>query len=392
MICSLAALLNTKGRIRAAGTLEGGKRRRHCFLPRLTSARFNEAIKYLSERHLVGIEVHNKSRILSLHRALQRHLLHRLNTNLEERQSVFDEALRMVRRAFPVQNVVKRGDTSQWPMSEKYISQVTSLSAAYSQIEPRLKTDICLATLLADAGFFQLNYSLAPDGVSILQQGEIACDELIRSGHPDVQVILTDILNPLQLFFQFMGVEGRKTALQKSIRELSVREELVINIPEEQLSQLDRIGLARATVDLAMSNIQLNHIDEAARLFQQGVSIYQSIGDDSVVAARLSVLRGTLVWCFAIKQKKQETYALIQLACSLIEEQLGPDHHLTLQTKFCSAMALFTIEDFPECFRLHQEVLKKRIELRGHDNHESLASRYQCAAAQHAMGNLENAE
>lgn len=78
----------------------------------LTICRFNEAVKNLRQRHLVERDVHNDEGRLRIHRAFHRNILHNLNSNIVERQVVFREALKLVRTAFPWQDLAKRGDSS----------------------------------------------------------------------------------------------------------------------------------------------------------------------------------------------------------------------------------------------------------------------------------------
>ena len=118
----------------------------------LTICRFNEAVKNLRQRHLVERDVHNDEGRLRIHRALQRNILHNLNSNVDERQVIFREALKLVRTAFPWQDLAKRGGSGQWPTSQKYRSQVMNLSTTYTQMEPKLMADMDFSTLLRDAG------------------------------------------------------------------------------------------------------------------------------------------------------------------------------------------------------------------------------------------------
>ena len=256
----------------------------------LTIGRFNETVKNLRQRHLVERDVHNDEGRLRIHRALQRNILHSLISNVDERQFIFEEALNLVLTAFPRQDLAKRGDSSQWPTSQKYLSQVTNLSTAYAQMEPKLIVEMDFATLLRDAGWFLFNFGVSPDGVRVLEQGKEVCDELTCSSQQEAQLILADILGPSQVYCQFMGVGGRRSALQKAKKQLNIRKELTAYKLSQQLTDYEKIGLARALVDLGMTYAQLNDMDEADRLWQNAEAAYDEIGTNDVLAARLGSL------------------------------------------------------------------------------------------------------
>ena len=226
----------------------------------------------------------------------------------------------------------------------------------------------------------------------ILEQGEEVCDELTCSGQQEAQLILADILGPFQVYCQFLGVSGRRSALQKAEKQLKIRKELTGYKPSQQLTVNEKIGLARALVDLGMTYAQLNDMDEAERLWQDAEAAYHEIGTDDVLAARLGSLYSFRAWCLAIKQQRVEAIALARRGCALVEKALGAESHLTFQTKFCTALVAYTIEDFTEALRLHEEVFECRKYIRGNDHQETLASQYNVAAAHQAMGNLEKAE
>lgn len=76
----------------------------------------------------------------------------------------------------------------------------------------------------------------------------------------------------------------------------------------------------------------------------------------------------------------------------MAEKELGAESQLTVQTKFCTALVAYTVEDFTEALRLHEEVFECRKHIRGNDHQETLANQYNVAAAHQGMGNLEKAE
>ena len=87
-----------------------------------------------------------------------------------------------------------------------------------------------------------------------------------------------------------MGASGRRSALQKANKQLNIRKELSGYKPSHQLTDYEKIGLARALVDLGMTYTQLDDMDEADRFWQNADAAYDEIETNDVLAARLDSL------------------------------------------------------------------------------------------------------
>ena len=356
---------------------------------------FNEAVRKLRERHLIERDMKNGEGFLRIHRALQRNMLQKMNADTPMRNQAFCEALGLVRKAFPLHDPARRGDLSKWPLSKKYLPQVQSLSLAYSQLEPQIPADMALATLFRDAGGFLLNFAEAIDGVPILRLGERICDQLIQSDNSEnspYKPVLADVLNPLQIYCQGMGLKGRHDALAKARRHLAIRHEIIAGRPQSEWTPAEGLGLAMGYVDVGMTLSQFDDMDAADECWRQGEEVYHSIGGEDQFAARLGLMGSCRTMCLAVKQRKAEARARAQHSCALAERALGKENPVALLTRFFAACAAFTIGDFEEAVRAHEEIFEARARVQGASHHSTLASCYCVAAAHQATGNLERAE
>jgi hypothetical protein len=59
-----------------------------------------------------------------MHRALQRSILNYLDQNADQHEVVFDQALRIIRQAFPRGNAFLRHDSSNLPIKKIYLPNV----------------------------------------------------------------------------------------------------------------------------------------------------------------------------------------------------------------------------------------------------------------------------
>lgn len=82
------------------------------------------------------------------------HVLHELDKNPLERQSVYESARDVVQQAFPRPNIIARGDKTTWPAMWKYLLHVMSLQAAVVASDPKIDGDLVFVDISADASRF----------------------------------------------------------------------------------------------------------------------------------------------------------------------------------------------------------------------------------------------
>ncbi len=203
---------------------------------------------------------------------------------------------------------------------------------------------------------------------------------------------MADILGPLQVLIQYLGIEGRHRALEINKRAIKTREQQLAEVPPDQLTQLDFVNLARAHNDMGVSLSQLNRIEEARSWFDSALKHYQSAGDEQTLTARFGHIYSFQLWPLSVKQKKAEARALAERSVTLVAKAVGADSPLALQTKFLVAMALFTTGCVDEALMLHKEVFEKRMIRQGPSHHLTLASQYNLAVCYQNLSDLEKAE
>lgn len=191
--------------------------------PRCLFFRFDKAIEPLLGRHLVDRYILPAGHHLKTHRALQRAILQELDADLPKRQSVFDEVVSIVRKAFPVANIITRGDTSQYQRSARYIGQVMSVHTVFVQSAPPMEKRLLFAEVLSDAGYYSVNNAVQAEALSLLETAESTCTALMESKPDEVSPVLADILGPMQVMIQYLGVQGTHKALADGERTLGIR-------------------------------------------------------------------------------------------------------------------------------------------------------------------------
>lgn len=303
----------------------------------LTLLRFNKAIRILQTRHLVERNVTPAGMILSTHRALQRTILHRLDNHPDSRQLVFEEVSSMVRKAFPMSDLVRRGDLKHSSIYEKYLPQVISMNNAFVQSEPKIDSTPGFIGILHDAAYFLLIKGMEIDAVHLLESVIQVIQELLPSERTKYSSVRISSLSMLQMYSQFFGISGRYKARELAAEELRQVEDRLAAIPKDEWIDLDKIAVLRALVDVATMHNQPNNVDLAYDCLNRALECYYSLNDQAVVATRLAQIISGQVWFLAAKQNISEGRKLADEACAIIEKALGKETPLALQIKYYAA-------------------------------------------------------
>ncbi|PMD52524.1 pfs domain-containing protein [Hyaloscypha bicolor E] len=354
--------------------------------------RFNEAVRILRERHLIERDETPIGLSLRTHRALQRSILHKLDRDIDTRQLVFTEVVKIVRNPFPRLDPAKRGDPSKWAIYEKYLPQVISLEEAFAQSNPKISDNLEFTTILRDAGSYLMNNGYQPDAVSLLETAVATCNSLLETEPLAAGNVLDGCLSNLQVYNQFMGIAGRRNALKLTARELELRSAQVDGLPRDQYTETDVIKFGRVFVDKGCAHSQMELLEEAGELFDKALEWYEQAGGEKALPARTAQLYACQLWVVAPTQNKTKAQELTQRSLKLASDSVGLENPLTLAAMFSAAMAAFTIGGIAEALQLHKKVHEARIHLRGPAHHDSLASQYQVAVCYQNSNDLESAE
>lgn len=355
--------------------------------------RFNEAVKVLRERHLVDrLRMNDGSAAMKIHRALQRSILHRLDKDTIERQRVFDTAVAVVRKAFPLQNLAKKGDTSQWYPNKKYLPHVNSLNTCVTQAAPPIDNNLTLAELERDAGWFLLNWEILPTAIPLLEGAEKISREITSTGNPTAAGIYADVLCTLSSYDQYDGIEGRERGLQRTGTAWQIREKEFLQIPAEDLQPSDYINLGRTLGDYGCCFAQLNRINEASECWEKMLDFYKKAGTEDTLTARFAQVYGNLAMARSVQGRNDEAKIYAEDSLRLLEQALNSGNIFRTRTTFLLAFSTFAYGDVERSLRLHRDVLKQHLENLSPAHHLTLASRYNVAVCLQSVGDLEAAE
>lgn len=272
------------------------------------------------------------------------------------------------------------------------MSQVISVHTNFIQSDPAIKKRLEFADLLGDVGYYGVSNACQGEALQLLQTGEIICTALLDCQPAEIRPVLGNILGPLNVLVQYLGVDGRLRALNLNQRQIDNREKQLVDIPRDQWTQLDFVNFGRASNDMGVSLTQLNKVEEATSWFDSALDYCKSVGSEDTLASRFGHIYSFQLLPLAFKKKSEEAHKLSQRARTLVAKAVGKDSPLELQTKFLTATTFFTLGDVDEALELHKDVFEKRLLCQSNGHHLTLGSQYSLAACYQNVNNIERAE
>ncbi|KAI0534299.1 hypothetical protein GGR58DRAFT_516246 [Xylaria digitata] len=126
----------------------------------------------LLSRHLMRPQGDTSGSALTMHRSLQKNLLFRLDKKPNVRQTVFENAIKLVKKRFPKQSPIGVPINHRWTLYELYIPHVLALHRIYIERQQELRVSANFAYLLCDEGYYMWDRHLGWEGLRILETAE----------------------------------------------------------------------------------------------------------------------------------------------------------------------------------------------------------------------------
>ncbi|KAI9735121.1 MAG: hypothetical protein M1834_001709 [Cirrosporium novae-zelandiae] len=347
--------------------------------------RYYDIIASLGDRQLVKRASTPSGTFLSIHRALQLNILHKLDQNLETRQIIFERALRLVRRGFPRQSAIQVPSNENWQTNEFYLPHVLSLKLFFERSSPPVKATMVLAELLGDVGNYMWERAFYKQGLETLELAERICENLSSAEDVMEQSMIFTIIGVLS---EEVGISGRQKGLNRCTKSLVFRRHHVES--NESAGPEERVLLSNAWNDVACGLIEHESYDQAEAYIQRSLAVKNEIP---------MVEDGVAYFCYAENYKNlsiirraqnrlSEAVEISAQAVRLIEDGTGTECASVWALRHHKACAIFQNGDIEGALKLHEQVLKGRMEIFGEHQVHTLNSAYACAVAYQTLGNF----
>ncbi|KAE8310660.1 hypothetical protein BDV41DRAFT_383747 [Aspergillus transmontanensis] len=354
-----------------------------------------QLLSSLHRRQLVKREVAGDQGYWSIHRSLQLHILHLLDKAPCDRQSAFEEAVDIVRRAYPRQSSIQAPSNHSWELQEACLPHVVHLQNVFENTPP---TEIAMTLaptknfvhLLGDLGNYMWERAFYDKGVATLQLAEKihetqTWDDLIE--HSKVATILG-------VLSQEIGISGRQQGLDRCKKSLALRKRHIAHLRDQKIiPSLDEMLLfANAFNDVACSLLEYACYDQAERFLDNSIGIKRSLQlpENGTAFFNFAENFKNLALVRLAQKQPDEAMRLIERATALMEANAGIHAATTQSFLFHRANILYCTGKHADALDAHQSVLQARIAIFGQQAH-TLNSYFACGIAYRTLGDLKNA-
>lgn len=330
-------------------------------------------------------------KVWSIHRALQRSLLHRLDDDPIARQRVFETAFETVRRVFPKNSSVQAPSNENWDAYSANLNHVFHMQYVFRSSQ-KMETPDGFTGLLMDVGNYLWERGFYRQGIESLRlamqvQEQTPSHDLMEQSK--VCTLLAAILHEL-------GASGRKESEELFVRSLRQRKQFINEriLKGLAIADDDIILWANAWNDIACVMLREGCYDQVDTVLHRSLELKQQQGipEDTSAAfnyaenyinlGRLRTAQGLHVEAVALSRKAENMLVAAMGATSAAAQTFAQNH----------AWALYSAGRLHEALVKHERVRQARIKIFGERNAHTLKSYYACGVVHHCLGQLEEAE
>ena len=342
----------------------------------------------LVKRHLVNRESDVGVWYFTIHRALQRGILYKLDKDPEVRRQIFDRALSMIRQITPEASPIQVPTPDNWGKFEAALPQITALRAAFLQSQPPIERTLELAELLYDAGFNTWEREMSHQGLGLLDTAEMILDDLAHTTESNLRA---NIHTMKALICDNIGITMKAEGFTHSQKALSIRKRLSSS-QEGKLSRNDEILLYNAMNDLAESYLQSYDYERAKALIDTCKAKYEEWGTEEEYPFEYGKYYRNTGAVQALQGNHDEAIKSGSRAAELAELDSGTITPRYLYYYYDVACQTLQSGDIEGALRMHEEIWETREEICGAHHDVTLQSCYTVGAMYSHLGDYKQAE
>lgn len=339
----------------------------------------------LIKRRLVQAKMIEGEACLSLHRSLQRSIRETAAQDSTIMQNVFNQALILVRKAFPASTPTQVPDPSSWRGHQRLLPHVMSLQSAFVEAKSAIPGSKKFAGLLSDAGVNQWACGFTRDGLLLLTTAEVVLDSVQIDAFNEMRA---DINAFIALMHDNTGISTRAESLRRRQFTLGVRRTQIDSLP--QVSQVEDTLLYNAWLDYAISLLQYNRYQEVETVLDKCLEKYREWGSPDEIPYEYAKYGHKMGLIRMYQGRWEEALELCQNGVQHMDKT-GNDS-LMLRFKFDLACIHLQKGDIEQSLVIHKQVLNQRIRVCGKVNENTLQSYYAIGALEELLGNYAEAE
>ena len=355
---------------------------------RLIFSSFIDMTRKLLKRHLVNRESDGGLWYFTVHRALQRGVLYKLDKDPSLRRETFDRALSIIRQITPEASPIQVPIPGNWEQFEAALPQIIAIHAAFLQSQPPIEGTLELAKLLYDAGFNTWEREMSHQGLELLETASKVLDDI---GHKAESKLRADIHTMMLLICDNIGITMRAEGFMHGQKALSIRRSLASQ-QKGNISLTEDILLHNAMNDLAESYLQSYDHERAKALIDTCRAKYEEWGSEEDYPFEYSKYYRNTGAVMTLQGRFDEAIKCGSRAVELAELDSGTITPRYLYYYYDVACQTFQSGDIEGALKMHKEIWETREEICGSHHDVTLQSCYTVGAMYSHLKNFPEAE
>ncbi|KAM0723449.1 hypothetical protein Q7P37_000435 [Cladosporium fusiforme] len=324
----------------------------------------------------------------SMHRSLQRGIRDRLSQDKGQQQTVFDQAVAIVREVFPLPNELQQPTPDRWSERQKLLPHLHALHEIYHESQHQITGSAEFAQILLDAGMDQFEQGVVHEGLLLLHTAEEvleAADGPYSDGH---QVMKANIHAMIAIMYDDVGIVKRQEAMDRRQMALEIRKEIFENSPTK--SRNDEILLYNSWMEYAISLLHYHRYMEAEPIIDKCLAKFREWDPEDKIPFEYAKYYNKIALVRMYQGRFDEA---IDLATKDVKLMSKTGYHLfTSRFKFDQACIMLQSGDPERALHIHEEIHEQRIETVGPVNPLSLHSMYAIGAINELKEDFYEAE
>ena len=324
---------------------------------------------------------------LSMHRSLQGGIRERLSQDKGQQQTVFDQAVALVREVFPRPNELQQPTPGKWSECQKLLPHLHALHDVYHASNQNITGSLEFAQLLLDAGMDQFEQGIIHEGLLLLHTAENVLDASTGPSTEEHQVMRANIHAMIATMYDDVGITKREEALNRRKIALSIRNE-VFEVSANR-KRKDEILVYNSWMEFAISLLHYNRYTEAEPIVNKCYAKFMEWGTEDDIPFEYAKYYNKI----ALVRMYQGRFE-IAIDCAMRGMQLMSQTGYSLFTsrlKFDVACIVLQSGDMDRALQMHEEIRQERIETVGPANPLSLHSMYAIGAIHELKGDYYEA-
>jgi tetratricopeptide (TPR) repeat protein len=307
---------------------------------------------------------HQDGHSFSIHRSLQKNILHGLqhDKDSKKRRRIFEEVFVMIDQCLPPASRLQQNDKNIWPMYHKFVPQVISVMTNSQWPDPPLELSLKFAHMLSSIGTFLWHTGRFRDCEIAMKEAETALlkqDDQFKTS-PEFEELISDIYLVTGIVADCVGVSQRKQSLEHRHELLRLRNKELDRIPVSQRTVDDEIRWGNAKGDLACAFMQRDRYADAKAIMEELLPYYQKWGSEDEYPFEYSKYYHHSAFILMVEGAPDEALRYARKSIQLELLHAGEEDSSVLIAMYDLGCLLYNAGDLTESLACHQNVLEKR--------------------------------